>query len=160
MSSCRQAPNSLMRPNQAVEIFNLLYQHSSSFASCLSIRNHFDEILSFILILRPSITTTCWLLCKSCNSICPLEFLPVLPYLEVPMVCCICWTGITGYLYLWVYSLLLGMEIHFVDLKSNRIEGFHVMSLQQNLPSHAAHSGHVGSHKIWPNSLLIKLHKA
>ena len=34
------------------------------------------------------------------------------------------------------------------------IEGFHVMSLQQNLPSHAAHSGHVGSHKIWPNPLL------
>ena len=40
------------------------------------------------------------------------------------------------------------------------IEGFHVTSLQQNLPSHAAHSGHVGSHKIWPNSLLLKLHKA
>ena len=29
-------------------------------------------------------------------------------------------------------------------------------SLQQNLPSHAAHSGHVGSHKIWPNSLFLK----
>ena len=40
------------------------------------------------------------------------------------------------------------------------IEGFHVTSLQQNLPSHAAHSGNVGSHKIWPNSLLLKLHKA
>ena len=40
------------------------------------------------------------------------------------------------------------------------IEGFHVTSLQQNLPSHAARSGHVGSHKIWPNSLLLKLHKA
>ena len=40
------------------------------------------------------------------------------------------------------------------------IEGFHVKSLQQNLPSHAAHSGHVGSHKIWPNALLLKLHKA
>ena len=40
------------------------------------------------------------------------------------------------------------------------IEGFHVTSLQQNLPSHAAHSGHVGSHKIWPNSLLLKLQKA
>ena len=40
------------------------------------------------------------------------------------------------------------------------IEGFHVTSLQQNLPSHPAHSGHVGSHKIWPNSVLLKLHKA
>ena len=40
------------------------------------------------------------------------------------------------------------------------IEGFHVTSLQQNLTSHPAHSGHVGSHKIWPNSLLLKLHKA
>ena len=40
------------------------------------------------------------------------------------------------------------------------IEGFHVTSLQQNLPSHAAHSGHAGSHKIWPYSLLLKLHKA
>ena len=40
------------------------------------------------------------------------------------------------------------------------IEGFHVTSLQQNLPSHAAHSGHVGSHKILPDSLLLKLHKA
>ena len=40
------------------------------------------------------------------------------------------------------------------------IEGFHVTSLQQDLPSHVAHSGHVGSYKIWPNSLLLKLHKA
>ena len=39
------------------------------------------------------------------------------------------------------------------------IEGFHVTSLQQNLPSHAAHSGHVGSHKIWPNSLLLNFIK-
>ena len=57
-----------------------------------------------------------------------------------------------------------------------RIEGFHVTSLQQNLLSHAhrilninlylefcghaAHSSHVGYHKIWPNSLLLKFHKA
>ena len=37
------------------------------------------------------------------------------------------------------------------------IEGFHVTSLQQNLPSHAAHSGHVGSHKIWPKGRTIRL---
>ena len=43
---------------------------------------------------------------------------------------------------------------------NDTVEGFHVTSLQQNLPSHAAHSSHVGSHKIWPNSLLLKLHKA
>ena len=41
----------------------------------------------------------------------------------------------------------------FTRKLSTTIEGFQVTSLQRNLPSHAAHSGHVGSHKIWPNSL-------
>ena len=49
---------------------------------------------------------------------------------------------------------------HVIEFVAQAIEGFHVTSLQQNLPSHAAPSGHVGSHKIWRNSLLLKLHKA
>ena len=50
--------------------------NSSSFYSCLSIRDHFDEVLPFLSILSSCIATVCWLLCKSCNSICPSEFLP------------------------------------------------------------------------------------
>ena len=48
------------------------------------------------------------------------------------------------------------IKIDFIFLGAP-IEGFHVTSLQQNLPSHAAHSGHVGSHKIWPNHTLDTL---
>ena len=51
-------------------------------------------------------------------------------------------------------------DVDYRNPKLCSIEGFHLTSLQQNLPSHSAPSGHVGSHKIWPNSLLLKLHKA
>ena len=62
-------------------------------------------------------------------------------------------------IYLGRYQLTFAKQGVLVE-SENTIEGFHVTSLQQNLPSHAAHSGHVGYHKIWPNSLLLKLHKA
>ena len=44
----------------------------------LSICDHFDEaeVLQIISIWSFYITTVCWLLCNSCNSICPSELLP------------------------------------------------------------------------------------
>ena len=53
---------------------------SSLFYSCLSIRDHFDEVLPFLCncILTP--------LGKSCNSICPFEFLSDSSLLTIPNI--------------------------------------------------------------------------